>query len=414
MLTRLTKPFLLTLTLVLLSSSLSIHAPPVAAADGPYHPGIGAIEVHIEQTEKYICRGDYCGEDYTRILYEHTDIYPGGTQYKEEEDYRTEQEWDIADPQICGFRRSMVVYEGIQWADYMTYKVNLDYPDAAQEWGYYDGELSRGLSKGTAQFVDILRMRYEVPEGGCVDGKQQTVTKYDYTITSKPAPDSDGDGIADAFDACPDKPGEIYGNGCPVKRAGDFYINYSLWDSSCPFIKTNAHPCIDAGTSVTGGVRFKNIDGQIQPPDSLAPDEQTGLTVYGGQLVEPVGNPIIICPGAGKKLRCTIKGTLKFAPAYAEEYNFKTGSELDAEASKINNELGAKLTSSGDGRLLTWAITVDLETWPVKYNKCDSGIRYKIITRASILPITELTPCLGMPGVYKGDFQEEYYSPTLD
>ena len=281
MLTRLTKPFLLTLTLVLLSSSLVIQATPTAAETDAYHRGFGAVEITFKQEELYTCSGDNCGEDYTRTLYEHTDIYPGGTKIKEEEDYRTEFERDITNPQACGFRTTVVIYEAISWTDYLNYKVTIDYPDAAQELGYRDGELGRRFWKGIKQFNDILRMRYEVPEGGCVDGQQQSVAEYDYTITITPAPDRDGDGIADRWDPCPDDRGSVANDGCPDPDKGgdDDEKCYNLVLQRNLFVDSRGYPnnigdaklgtlrvaqgqvCVKGGKIVSAGsIQWQNLN----------------------------------------------------------------------------------------------------------------------------------------------------------
>lgn len=59
-----------------------------------------------------------------------------------------------------------------------------------------------------------------------VNGCRINTCVQDSTITGK---DSDGDGIDDSIDACPDEVGVAENNGCPAKKKADFFTKYKWY-----------------------------------------------------------------------------------------------------------------------------------------------------------------------------------------
>jgi hypothetical protein len=51
---------------------------------------------------------------------------------------------------------------------------------------------------------------------GCIGGDDESTTTPAPTTTQPPITDSDGDGVQDAYDACPDIPGDPANEGCPT------------------------------------------------------------------------------------------------------------------------------------------------------------------------------------------------------
>lgn len=60
-------------------------------------------------------------------------------------------------------------------------------------------------------------------------------------------PDSDGDGIVDSKDNCPNKPGTAENNGCPETPAPEPAFNYKniLFEFNSSVLKTSSYPILD-------------------------------------------------------------------------------------------------------------------------------------------------------------------------
>jgi OmpA-OmpF porin, OOP family len=183
------------------------------------------------------------------------------------------------------FRLSNSLALNLEYGDHITFKSNvLDFTDGAKKNDHYT-YASAGLqirfgAKDTDG--DGVRDKDDVcPEtpgkvelAGCPDKDEDGVADKDDAcpdiagkVEFKGCPDTDGDGIPDKEDACPNAPGKKELNGCPDKD-GDGIADK---DDKCPDL---------AGKKELNGCPDRDGDGVVDPEDQC-PDVK-GLAKYAG------------------------------------------------------------------------------------------------------------------------------------
>ena len=222
----LTKPKTVLMGLVVLTilvSTLIIPAYPTTA-NTSYHPGVGAqiLTVYWQDITTTDCTGlppTICTPNGPNDPEDQEQeggglIIAGGANVSlvktDTGGYPTEYTSDI--DEVCNLTHN---YWYNDEYDIMT--VQIDYPEASGFSSEQYGSYKQGRSyfyKTTTNYpstpLDVCGGPY-----GTID--TQTISSVRFDLTA--APDSDGDGIADNWDSCPDDHGPVANDGCPAPTA---------------------------------------------------------------------------------------------------------------------------------------------------------------------------------------------------
>ncbi len=132
----------------------------------------------------------------------------------------------------------------------------------------------------------------DTDEDGIADYKDLCPEKFG-TIALKGCPDSDGDGVSDIDDECPNMPGSVANNGCPDNDADSVGIPNDL--DRCP---TVAGPASNGGCLVTDSDGDGTPDNVDECPDSIGPRGTLGCPDQDGDGVKDSDDRCPSVPGS--------------------------------------------------------------------------------------------------------------------